>query len=340
MTVLVTGATGLVGSHVVLALRAAGEAVRAMVRARALGDALALGAEPFEGDTRDAAAWRRAVTGVRAIVHTAAIVASKSPKEEFFAVNVGGTGQAIAAAREAGARLVHVSSVAVYGRTKAYTAGAGAVDEEFPFGEIEPHDFYAQSKRHAEEVLWEEVARGGLAATVIRPNVIYGEYDRLVSPPAVRAVRFGILPQIGAGTNRLSIVYAGNVAAAIVKAIDAPAAPGRVYNVTDDGPESHTQRGFLDAFAAALGVRVRYVRVPYTLARFIADGWVRVQFLLRPGTYPGIGGQAVRLCAGENPFTTARARRELGWEPVVTPVEAVRRTVDWVVKREQLRSDV
>ena len=91
------------------------------------------------------AAWHRAAKGVRAIVHTAAIVASKSPKEEFFAVNVGGTGQAIAAAREAGVRLVHVSSVAVYGRTKAYTARAGAVDEEFPFGEIQPHDFYAQS---------------------------------------------------------------------------------------------------------------------------------------------------------------------------------------------------
>ena len=332
MTVLVTGATGLVGSHVVLALRATGEPVRAMVRAPALGHALELGAEPIEGDTRDAAAWHRAAKGVRAIVHTAAIVASKSPKEEFFAVNVGGTGQAIAAAREAGARLVHVSSVAVYGRTKAYTAGAGAVDEEFPFGELQPHDFYAQSKRHAEAVLWEEVARGGLAATVIRPNVIYGEYDRLLSTRVVKAVRAGILPQIGAGTNRLSCVYAGNVAAAIVKAIDAPAAPGRVYNVTDDGTNSHTQRGFIDAFAAALGVRVRRVRVSYKVARFIADGWVRLQFLLRPGSYPGIGGQAVRFYAGENPFTTARARRELGWTPVVDPVEAVRRTVAWVLK--------
>ncbi|PYO43840.1 MAG: NAD-dependent epimerase, partial [Gemmatimonadetes bacterium] len=160
MTVLVTGGNGLVGSHVISALKSAGETVRALVHPRSRDAVVALGAEPIEGDTRDPDAWRVAAAGARAIVHAAAIVAAKASHEEFFAVNVGGTGQAITAAREAGARLVHVSSVAVYGRTRALAAGAG-VDENSPFGELQPHDFYAQSKRRAEEVLWEEVARGG-----------------------------------------------------------------------------------------------------------------------------------------------------------------------------------
>ena len=332
MTVLVTGGSGLVGSHVILALKAAGEPVRALVHSRSRDAVVALGAEPVEGDTRDPDAWRVAAGGARAIVHAAAIVAAKASHEEFFAVNVGGTGQAIAAAREAGARLVHVSSVAVYGRTPGVPVGG--VDEDTPLGKLQPHDFYAQSKRRAEEVLWEEVARGGLAAVVVRPNVIYGEYDRVFSPRVVRAVRFGIVPQVFPGTNRLSCVYAGNVAAAIVRAIDAPAAPGRAYNVTDDGPASHTQRGFVDAFAQALGVRVRRVTLPYAVARFVVDWWARAQFLLKPGTYPGIGGAAVRFLSGENPYSSARARRDLGWEPVVDPIEAVRRTVAWVVKRE------
>jgi len=332
VTVLVTGGSGLVGSHVILALKAAGEPVRALVHTRSRDAVVALGAEPVEGDTRDPDAWRVAAAGARAIVHAAAIVAAKTSHEEFFAVNVGGTGQAIAAAREAGARLVHVSSVAVYGRTPGVPAGG--VDEATPFGKLQPHDFYAQSKRRAEEVLWEEVARGGLAAVVVRPNVIYGEYDRLFSPRVVRAVRFGIVPQVGPGTNRLSCVYAGNVAAAIVRAIDAPAAPGRAYNVTDDGPASLTQRGFVNAFAQALGVRVRRVTLPYAVARFVVDWWARAQFLLKPGTYPGIGSAAVRFLSGENPYSSARARRDLGWEPAVQPVEAVKRTVDWVVKRE------
>ena len=332
MTVLVTGGSGLVGSHVILALKAAGEPVRALVHTRSRDAVVGLGAEPVEGDTRDPDAWRVAAAGARAIVHAAAIVAAKTSHEEFFAVNVGGTGQAIAAAREAGARLVHVSSVAVYGRTPGVPAGG--VDEATPLGKLQPHDFYAQSKRRAEEVLWEEVARGGLAAVVVRPNVIYGEYDRLFSPRVVRAVRFGIVPQVGPGTNRLSCVYAGNVAATIVRAIDAPAAPGRAYNVTDDGPASLTQRGFVNAFAQALGVRVRRVTLPYAVARFVVDWWARAQFLLKPGTYPGIGSAAVRFLSGENPYSSARARRDLGWEPAVQPVEAVKRTVDWVVKRE------
>ena len=338
MTVLVTGGSGLVGSHVISALKSAGETVRALVHPRSRDAVVALGAEPIEGDTRDPDAWRVAAAGARAIVHAAAIVAAKASHEEFFAVNVGGTGQAITAAREAGARLVHVSSVAVYGRTRALTAGAGGagVDEAFPFGELQPHDFYAQSKRRAEEVGWEEVARGGLAATVIRPNVIYGEYDRLFSPRVVQTLRLGFILQVGPGTNRLSCVYAGNVAAAVVRAIDAPAASGRAYNVTDDGPASLTQRGFVDAFAQALGVRVRRVKLPYSVARFVVDWWVRAQFLLRPGTYPGVSGQAVRFLAGDNPYSSARARRELGWEPPVHPIEAVKRTVTWVLKREHV----
>ncbi|HEX9394017.1 MAG TPA: NAD-dependent epimerase/dehydratase family protein [Gemmatimonadales bacterium] len=330
MTILVTGGSGMVGSHVIAALVARGDAVRALVRPAARAAVAALGATAVAGDITDPAAWARAATGVRAVVHAAALVAPSAPLDAFLAVNVEGTRHALTAARACGARLVHVSSVAVYGRTAGDGAGRGAVDEDFPFQKIWERDYYAQSKRRAEEVLWEEVARGGVAAVVIRPNVIYGEYDRLFSPRVVRAVRGGIVPQIGPGTNRLSCVYAGNVAAAIVLALDAPAAVGRAYNTTDDGPDAFTQRTFVDAFAEALGVRVRRVRLPYGVARFAVDVGARWQMIVRPGRYPGIGGSAVRFFAGENPYVAERARRELGWRAVVRPREAVRRTVAWV----------
>ena len=87
----------------------------------------------------------------------------------------------------------------------------------------------------------------------------------------------------------------------------------------------------MDAFAAALGVRVRRVRVSYGVARFAADAWARWQMLVRPGRYPGIGGSAVRFLAGENPFVADRARRELGWRAVMAPREAVGRTVAWLL---------
>src|SRR5207302_155723 len=83
----------------------------------------------------------------------------------------------------------------------------------------------------------------------------YGERDRLFTPRVLRAARLRFVPRIGPGTNRLSCVYAGNVASAAVAALDAPLQGFRAYNVTSDGPPALSQREFFAAFAAALGRR-------------------------------------------------------------------------------------
>src|SRR5256886_4811792 len=106
MTVLVTGASGLVGSHVVEALVARGEPVRALVRPASRAAALRLGAEAVAGDVTDPAAWQAAARGVRAIVHAAAIVQRRASWEQYVAVHVDATRPAVAAAPAAGARPV------------------------------------------------------------------------------------------------------------------------------------------------------------------------------------------------------------------------------------------
>lgn len=342
MTVVVSGGSGLVGSHVIAALRARGERVRALARPESRSAVERLGVAPEDivpGDVRDPAVWARAAEGARGVVHAAALVAPRAPLDLFLDVNVGGTRCAIAAARGAGARLVHISSVAVYGRTGAYAAGAGAVREDFPFGRIAGRDFYARSKRAAEEAVAGAAAEGGLEAAMLRPNVIYGERDRLFSPRVARAVRQRLAPRIGPGTNHLSCVYAGNVAAAVVAALEAPPAlfakGARAFNVTDDGPGALTQSSFVNAFAEELGVRLVRFRLPYFAARLAVDAWARVQMLRFPGRYPGIGRAAVGFLAGENPFVAERARRELGWEPPVPAREAVRRTACWILENEK-----
>ncbi|MBI1966915.1 MAG: NAD-dependent epimerase/dehydratase family protein [Gemmatimonadetes bacterium] len=334
MTVLVTGGSGLVGSHIIEALRSRGMSVRALVRAPGRRTVEALGAEAVIGDVTDPEAWRRAAGGVRAIVHAAALVAQHVPYDTFEAVNVGGTRQAIAAARAGGARLVHISSVAVYGRGAAYRAGREGrrITEDSPCGEIEPHDSYARVKRLAEAALWEETSRGGVWAVALRPNVIYGERDRLFSPKVVRAVRLGLVAQIGPGTNRLSCVYAGNVAAAVVAALEADVPAGRAYNVTNDG--GLTQREFVDAFADALGTRLWRIRIPFGAAAAGASLVAVLHRLRRPGAYVGIGDAAVQFIAGDNPFVSDRARAELGWRPPVQPREAIRRTVQWFMNEK------
>src|SRR3989449_11780462 len=162
MTVLVTGARGLVGSHVVEALVARGETVRALVRPASRAAAAPLGAEAVAGDVTDPAVWQRAAHGVRAIVHAAAIVQRRASWERYVAVNVDATRLAVAAARAERARLVHISSVAVYAGSAAYPATPERRDEDFPFQPIAAPDFYARSKRMAEAVVRDAAAQRGL----------------------------------------------------------------------------------------------------------------------------------------------------------------------------------
>lgn len=339
MTVLVTGGSGLVGSHVIEALRARGEAVRALVRAPSPAAVAALGAEPVVGDVTDPAAWRRAAEGVRGIVHAAALVQQRAGYDAFEAVNVWGTRLAVQAARASGARLVYISSVAVYGGTAAYQPGPIRRTEDFPFQPLRDQDFYARTKRLAEELMREEAARGGggFTAVAIRPNVIYGERDRLFTPKVVRAIRLGFVPLVGSGTNRLSCVYAGNVAAAVVAALDAPVPPPgfRAYNATNDAPPELSEREFIAAFADALGASVRRPRVPASLTSLGLTLWTLSQRLRHPTGYVGFGRAALSFVTGDNPYVSDRARDELGWRPPFTTREAIARTARWFLENEK-----
>ncbi|HEV8381046.1 MAG TPA: NAD-dependent epimerase/dehydratase family protein [Gemmatimonadales bacterium] len=328
MTVLVTGAAGLVGTHVLDALRARGERPRALVREHARAVVESFGAEAVVGDVTDAITWQRATQGVRAIVHAAALVASHDSFAEFTRVNVGGTRLAIEAARRSGARLIHVSTVAVYGRAAVYQAGAQGVSEDYPFQPLPPSDFYARSKRAAEQLVQQEAARGGLSAIAIRPNVIYGERDLLFTRRLIANLGRGFLPQIGPGTNHLSCVYAGNVASAIVAALDAPAKPGfRAYNVTRDAPPLLTQREFFMTFAAALGRRPIRVSIPIPLIRIGVAVWSVLMRLVMPGRYTALGNAAMSFILGENPYSIERIRSELEWKPPFDTGAAIVRSV-------------
>ena len=325
MSVLVTGASGLVGSHVVQALAARGDPVRALVRPASRAAVLGLGAEVVTGDVTDPAVWRAGARGVRAIVHAAAIVQRRASWEQYVAVNVDATRLAVAAARAEGARLIYISSVAVYAGSAAYPSRPERRDEDFPFQPIPAPDFYARSKRLAEEVVREAATHRDIEVAALRPTVIYGERDRLFTPRVIRAARLRFVPRIGPGTNRLSCVYAGNVAAAAVAALDARLQGFRAYNVTSDGPPALSQREFFEAFAAALGRRTWSIPIPTPLAG-IAIGLFTARRLARA---------AVSFVSGENPYTDERIRAELGWRPPTPAPRAIGRTVAWFLENEK-----
>jgi len=123
-------------------------------------------------------------------------------------------------------------------------------------------------------------------------------------------------------------VYAGNVASAILAALDAPAEPGfRAYNVTRDAAPLLTQREFFAAFADALKLRPLPIPVPVPLIRIGVKVWSVMMRLVLPGRYTALGNSAMSFILGENPYSIARIQSELGWMPPLDTRTAIARSV-------------
>jgi nucleoside-diphosphate-sugar epimerase len=324
MNVFLTGGTGLVGSHAIELLRSNGHTVRALVRDSA-GKAFveSLGATALFGSVQDPKAWHQA-NGSDAIVHSAAIITSRRSWDQFQTTNADGARCAARKAAELGIRLVHLSSVAVYGRRA--TDGAKQINEDTEWAELAPAEFYARSKRQAEDAIAAVARDAALSYVLLRPCVIYGERDRTFLPHVLRILRLGIAPLVGPGTNTLALVYAGNVAAAVLAALEHPEAEGP-FNVANDG--DITQQEFFTAVGAALGKRTRLIRVPVAAAYVFVAAWQGLKYALLPKRYAGFGASAVRYLTSDNPYTSERARAELGWRPITQHAEAIERSIRW-----------
>jgi nucleoside-diphosphate-sugar epimerase len=323
-TALVTGATGLVGSHVVERLRRDGWRVRALVRDPARAAWLERsGAELVTGDTLNASTLLPAVQGCETVFHTAAAVTTDGGWEAFRRPNIEGTRNVVEATAGVGARLVHVSSVAVYGARARYAAAGGRTSEDTPLAPLREHAWYARSKRESEHLVLDAHARGRLWATAVRPDVIYGERDRQFVPRVARLLRFGVAPVIGGGRTTLAVVHAANVADGMVRAAVHDAAGGRTYNLTND--HDVTVAEFFRLAGEGLGQRLRAVSIPAVAARAV----VGVAALVAPARLRSSLRQSVDFLTRDNPFTSERARRELGWEPTVHPQDGVPAAFRW-----------
>ena len=330
-TALVTGATGLVGSHITEQLASDGWTVRALVRdPRSAAWIRELGASDLmRGDVLDPASFAAAARGCEVIFHTAAaITPSGGDWESYRTVNVGGTEAAIAAARTASARLLHVSSVAVYGPQGRYRADGSLTHEESPMPPIPAAAFYARSKRESEQLVMAAHGHGEIWATAVRPDVIYGKRDRQFVPRMGKLFsRLRAFPLPGGGKNTLAIINAASVADAAIRAATTDAAGGRAYNVANEG--GTTLREFVSLAAVGLGSRV--VPVPLPLG-VLAAGLSAVRWLTAKLHIPGaevLQHASLNFVSRDNPFSSARAERELGWRPVLPPSEAIPDAFRW-----------
>jgi nucleoside-diphosphate-sugar epimerase len=312
---LVTGATGMLGSYVVERLLAGGWTVRALVRQRAgtrwLED---MGAQLVEGRIEDSDSVVAAARRCDAVFHAAALIGAGGAWESFYRGNVEGTAAVVHAAETAGARLVHVSSTAVYGRARY---GDEPTDELRPLPDLPEIDVYGRSKRAAEDLVLEAHRAGRIWATVVRPPVMYGRRDRQFIPRVAPVLARGFFPRIAGGRTSLSLAHAANVAEGALLAAQCDAAAGQVYLLANDHPVT---TGDLVRYAeAGLDRRIHAPDVPAPLGR---AGFAALRWTLRAcgrGDLARHARGALEMLTRDNPFTSARARRELGWSPSVRP---------------------
>ncbi len=305
-----TGATGFIGRHVCAELTAAGHEVRAIVRPDSPRSA------PPEAVTFKAAltspALQEAFTGVDAVVHLAGVVSAQSDKE-YSITNVAATREVATAARAAGARLVHVSSLAAAGPASA----ASPRSEDDP---PSPVTAYGRSKLESEAAVR---AVEGLPWIVLRPGIVYGPGDRAVLPLFLAAKR-GILPLVGRTSAAYSFVHVSDVVRSIQAAIESPLS-GETIFVGHHRPMS--ARAVLEAIRAAVGKGV-IVRVPTPLLWVGSIGGELAGIVTRR---PAMINRRryVELTAEGFVCRVDRLKERLGIVPYIGFEEGVARTASW-----------
>ncbi len=259
MPVVVTGATGFLGSHIAVALLAAGHEVIGAVRTPAKGAWLMeRGAKMVAADLTDRASLVEAFRGVDTVVSNAAQGGNVGPEADmaqFERVNCQGIEDLFAAAKEAGVRrIVHISSTAVY-RTRLFAAmteetrGYDTDKRRFNWSDFTTDWRYTRTKTLAERIAWQRANADGIALTTLRPGPIYGSRDEKATARLRQSLATAIkaVPTVG-----VPWVHAGDVAQAVVAALANPASAGKAYNMA--GPVVSQYR-FMRTMAACLRAR-------------------------------------------------------------------------------------
>lgn len=312
--VLVTGATGFVGQAVVPALRAAGHDVIGAVR-----HPVELGIETrLIGDLGPDTDWHEALKGIEAVVHLAARVhvmreTEPDPHAAFHRVNVAGTAHLAERALRMGVRrFVYLSSIKVNGEGTAPGRPCRAEDAPAP---VDP---YALSKLESEDAVHAVATATDMDAVILRPPLVYGPGVKGNFLALMKAVRWGWPLPLGATDNRRSLIYLGNLADAVARAVDHPLAASRTYLVRDG--EDLSTGDLIRRLAAAMGRPARVPKVPVGLLRLAG------RMLGRDGIIERLVGS---LEVDDGPI-----RAELGWQPPFTVDQGLAATADWFLGRK------
>ncbi len=319
LRVLVTGATGFVGSAIVEHCLRAGMQVNTLGRKAAGPDSPP---NYFQGDITEPESLKAAMSGVDCVVHSAGLAHqfNKTADELFIKNNIEGTANVARAAVEAGVRhFVLISSITVYGARDSQLCDETA--------ECQPQTFYAESKLLAERRAGEIIGQSGACLTILRLSVVYGEGDGGNILRLMRTIDRKRFVWIGRGENRKTIVHRDDVARACVAALSAQCQGTSVYNLCGYAP---TMREMVGIMSDALGRKPPRWHIPQGFALGLAKTATALT-----GGYSKFATlhDVIKKWLINDLFDGRKFRDDFGFEPQVSLEEGLRREVHWYQSR-------
>ena len=326
--IFITGVNGFIGSHIAERFIQAGHQVCGLVRKTSdLKLIEHLGLELYYGDISEQHSFEDALQGVEMVVHVAGFASDWGEWEKFRRINIEGTQNVARAAQVKGVkRFVHISTVALHGFPNKRN-----MDESTPFAQTK--FAYCESKKVAEQWLFDFAQKSPMEITAIRPGNVFGPRDHTFIEKYLEVIEQGKAAYIDGGRHWTCPVYIDNLVDGVMLAALSEQAPGQAFIITD-GLDINWKT-FTEKFAAALGAKRPRLSIPFGLGYALAFVMELLYKILRIKQAPLLTRYRISNGGRDYHFSIEKAKRMLGYEPKVPFDEAVLRTVDWFRKADR-----
>lgn len=323
--ILITGATGFLGSNLVKRLVQEGDCqIRALVRSSSNTDLIDnLVVQKILGDVRDKDSIYRAMKGVDLVYHLAGVVTDWASKNLYYDVHVIGTKNILQIAHEMGIqRVVHISTIDVIAKHQYYEP----LTDEHPY--CDSSIPYIQTKILAEKIAFKFYREKKLPVCIIRPSWIYGPGDRTLFPELAYQVKKDGMVFIGDAKNYIPLVYIDNLVDVLLLSGEKPEAVGHAFIISDS--ELMTWKDLAEIITHAVEGKRGTFTIPYHLAYFAAVLFELFGKIRRQKNRPLLTRSVIEMMGKSILLDTQKAKSVLGYQQRVSLDDGLKKSIQWL----------